>query len=348
MIAFPQNNHGKDSGRGKARGKMRRLITIAVVMVVIAAGGAGVWYWWQQHKLALPAGFAKANGRLESEQVEIATKLAGRIAVILVSEGQLVDAGQVVARMDTTELEAQLRAAEAQVSVAEHQKKQAEAAIVQQDSNRTYAKQELDRASTLYEKRSGTQEQLDQKHNQSMVAQAAYDTAVAGLDAAKAIIAANRATVAQIQSQIDDSTLVAPRRGRIEYKLAQPGEVLPAGGRVLTLLDLSDLYLTIFLAAHEAGRLVLGDEARLVLDPAPEYVIPAKVTFVATEVQFTPKTVETVEEREKLMFRVKLSIAPDLLQRYPNRVKTGLRGIGYVRTISGAVWPGFLAVKLPQ
>jgi HlyD family secretion protein len=181
-----------------------------------------------------------------------------------------------------------------------------------------------------------------------MVAQAAYDTAVAGLDAAKAIIAANRATVAQIQSQIDDSTLVAPRRGRIEYKLAQPGEVLPAGGRVLTLLDLSDLYLTIFLAAHEAGRLVLGDEARLVLDPAPEYVIPAKVTFVATEVQFTPKTVETVEEREKLMFRVKLSIAPDLLQRYPNRVKTGLRGIGYVRTISGAVWPGFLAVKLPQ
>jgi HlyD family secretion protein len=126
MIAFPQNNHGKDSGWGKARGKMRRLITIAVVMVVIAAGGAGAWYWWQQHKLALPAGFAKANGRLESEQVEIATKLAGRIAVILVSEGQLVDAGQVVARMDTTELEAQLRAAEAQVSVAEHQKKQAE------------------------------------------------------------------------------------------------------------------------------------------------------------------------------------------------------------------------------
>src|ERR1700722_8319703 len=139
-------------------------------------------------------------------------------------------------------------------------------------------------------------------------AQAAYDTAVAGLQAAEATIAADRAVDARIQSQIDDSTLVAPRRGRIEYKLAQPGEVLAAGGRVLTLLDLGDLYLTIFLPAGEAGRLVLGDEARVVLDPVPEYVAPAKVTFIATEVQFTPKTVETAAEREKLMFRIKLSI----------------------------------------
>jgi HlyD family secretion protein len=179
-------------------------------------------------------------------------------------------------------------------------------------------------------------------------AAAAYDTAVAGLDAAKATIVADQAAVAEIQSQIDDSTLVAPRYGRIEYKLAQPGEVLAAGGRVLTLVDLTNIYMTIFLPAGEAGRLVLGDDARVILDPIPQYVVPAKVTFVAPEAQFTPKTVETSEEREKLMFRIKLTIPPDLVQRYAERAKTGVRGIGYVRTSPNAVWPDYLQVKLPQ
>jgi len=141
--------------------------------------------------------------------------------------------------------------------------------------------------------------------------------------------------------------LGAPRPGPIQYKLTQPGEVLGAGGRVLTLLDLSDVYLTIFLPARQAAPLAIGDEARVVLDVAPEYVFPASITFVATEAQFTPKTVETAEEREKLMFRVKLSIDPALRQRYQNQVKTGLRGVGFVRTDLNRLWPENLEVKLP-
>jgi len=259
----------------------------------------------------------------------------------------MVDAGEVVARMDTAELEAQLRAAQAQVRAAEHEKTQAEALIAQRDSERTFARQELQRATTLVEKGWSTAERLDQRRNEMRTAQAAYDTAIATLDAAKAVIAARQAEVARLQSQIDDSTLVAPRRGRIQYKLAQPGEVLAAGGRVLTLLDLSDVYMTAFFPAHDAGPLALGDDARVVLDVVPDYVFPAKVTFVATEAQFTPKMVETEEEREKLMFRVKLSIDPEIRTRYENQVKTGLRGVGFVRTSRRAVWPAILAVKLP-
>ena len=123
--------------------------------------------------------------------------------------------------------------------------------------------------------------------------------------------------------------------------------VLPAGGRVLTLLDLMDVYLTIFLPARDAGPLAVGNEARVVLDPFSQYVFPATITFVATEAQFTPKMVETEEEREKLMFRVKLTIDPSLRKRYLNQVKTGLRGIGYVRTESSTAWPEKLCVKLP-
>ena len=175
--------------------------------------------------------------------------------------------------------------------------------------------------------------------NALKTAQAAYDTAVAGLEAAKATIRSHQASAAVIQSLIDDSTLVAPCRGRVQYKLAQVGEVLAAGGRVLTTLDLSDVYLTIFLPASTAGRLIMGDDARVILDPFPQYVLPAKVTFIATEAQFTPKAVETSEEREKLMFRIKLSISPELLKQYSDEVKTGLRGIGYARTSPTATWP---------
>jgi len=327
--------------------RRRPPVWLLVLACVIAAGGAGAWYWWQQQLNALPPGIAQANGRLEAEQVEISAKLAGRIAVVLVKEGDIVHAGEVLARMDTKTLEAELAAAKAKVAEAEHKKTEAEAQIIQQQSNLVFAKQELVRATILYHQGFGTGEKLDQQTDRVKSTQASLDSAIAGLDAAKADIAAAQAVAATIQSDINDSTLVAPAGGRIQYKLAEPGEVLAAGGRVLTLLDLSDVYMTIFVPSHVAGPLALGDEARVTFDPFPGYVFPAKVTFVATEAQFTPKTVETPEEREKLMFRVKLWIDPELRKRYEEHVKTGIRGIGFVRTEPDAAWPAKLEVKLP-
>jgi HlyD family secretion protein len=106
--------------------------------------------------------------------------------------------------------------------------------------------------------------------------------------------------------------------------------------------------MTVFLPAAVAGKLDMGSEARIILDPAPDYVVPAKVSFVAADAQFTPKTVETKEEREKLMFRVKLQLDAEVLKQYSRRVKTGVRGIGVVRTNTATPWPDDLQVKLPQ
>jgi HlyD family secretion protein len=336
-----------EAGLGKEKRKAKHGIRVATTICALALAGAGAWYWWQQNQHALPPGISKSNGRLEAEQVEIAAKLPGRIVAILAKEGDTVEAGQVLARMDTAQLQAQLQSEQAQVVVAEHQKVQAEANIVQQASNLTWAKQEFTRHSSLVTRGVESSEELDRVHNALKSAQAAYDTAVAGLEAAKATIQSHQASAAVYQSLIDDSTLVAPCRGRVQYKLAQVGEVLAAGGRVLTVLDLSDVYLTIFLPSSAAGQLMLGDDARVILDPFPQYVIPAKVSFIATEAQFTPKAVETAEEREKLMFRIKLSISPELLKQYSNEVKTGVRGIGYARTSPTANWPNYLTVKLP-
>jgi HlyD family secretion protein len=331
----------------KKKPKHRLGLTLVVIVLAGAAIGGGYW-WWQHLQGGLPAGFASGNGRLEAEQVQIATKLAGRVVDILADEGDMVRAGTVLARMDDTELQARLRGAQAEVAQAVKAEAQAEATLAQRESERVLAKLEFGRALFLHQKGYFTTERLDQRRSTLDVAEASANAARASLDAAKAAIDTAEAAVAQLESQIGDTVLKAPRSGRVQYKLAQPGEVLAAGAAVLTLLDLTDVYMTIFLPASAAGPLALGSEARLVLDPVPQYVIPAKVTFVAADAQFTPKEVETAEEREKLMFRIKLAIPPDLLAKYEKQVKTGVRGVGYVRVRSDAVWPDSLAVKLPQ
>src|SRR5699024_2448885 len=118
------------------------------------------------------------------------------------------------------------------------------------------------------------------------------DSAKAGVVQAKTRVDAATATERRITADLDDSVLKAPRNGRIQYRVAEPGEVLGAGGRVLNMVDLSDVYMTFFLPTEDAGKVALGSEVHIVLDAAPNIVIPAKTTFVASVAQFTPKTVE--------------------------------------------------------
>jgi HlyD family secretion protein len=296
----------------------------------------------------LPEGFASANGRLESEQVEIATKLPGRIAEVLAEEGQMVDQGQILVRMDVSDITAQLHGAEAQARRAEQAKILAEAVIAQRESEQKLTVQELARVETLYAKGFATAQTLDQRRASANVAAAALNASKASLNDSIAAIDATHAEIARINTVLDDMVLKAPRRGRIQYKLAQAGEVLGAGARVLTLVDLTDVYMTVFVPADVAAHLAYNDDARLVIDPIPQYVVPAKVSFVASEAQFTPKTVETKEEREKLMFRVKLTLPPGLLRKYEREVKTGVRGVAFLRITPDKDWPANLAVKLPQ
>lgn len=328
--------------------KARRILRWLVLVALVAAAGCGGWYWWLQRADRLPEGITATNGRVESEEVEIAAKLPGRIAEILVREGDTVAAGQVVARMDQSETLAELQSAQAQLRLAESKRAAAAAATVQRTAQVTYAEQEYRRAQRLLARGWETVERSDERKAALDSARAARDAAIADEASAVASIDASRAAISQIRTQLDDMILVAPRRGRIEYRLAQPGEVVGAGGRVLTLLDLTDVYMTIFVPSAVASRLSLGDEARVILDPVPQYVVPSKVTFVASEAQFTPKAVETEEERAKLMFRVKLTIPPELLQKYERQVKLGIRGMGYVRAPASVPWPPKLAVHLPQ
>ena len=317
---------------------------IAVLVVIVLAIGFAAYSWWQQSTAALPAGLTSGNGRLEATEIDIATKNPGRLADVLVNEGDWVVIDDVLARMDTSELRALLSEAHADLRRLEESRKYAVAIVDQRNSELGYADRELGRTEQLVADGHVSEERLDQNRTQVRIAQTALQAANIKVVESGAAIEAANARIARLQAQLDDSELVAPRDGRVLYRLAETGEVLGAGGKVVTLLDVTDVYMTIFLPTAEAALVTVGSEARILLDALPDLAIPATVSFVAARSQFTPREVETRTEREKLMFRVKIKIDPRLLQKYAERVKTGVPGAAYVRLDPQAEWPEHLQV----
>jgi HlyD family secretion protein len=296
---------------------------------------------------SMPKGIAKTNGRIEATQVDVAAKYAGRLAKVTVNEGDEVTAGQVIARISSPEYEAQLRGARAQVLKAKRNIASVEALIVERKSALAYAKTDVERGQPLVKEGFLSRQVFQQRETKAEVAAAALTAAEAEREAAQFAMNSAQADVERIDAILVDLTLLSPRSGRVQYLIHRAGEVVDAGTRIITILDLNDVYMTIYLPAAQAGQLALGDEARMILDPFPQYVVPATISFVATDAQFTPKSVETAEEREKLIFRVKLQVDPKVLGKYHTQVKTGVRGMGFVRTDAAVAWPDNLAVKLP-
>jgi HlyD family secretion protein len=316
-----------------------RLILIAAA--VAAAAAAGIYYW-QNSSPPLPAGIVFGNGRLEADEIDIATKFSGRIAEVLADEGDTVRAGQVVARMDTRELEASLHKAEAQVLGATRMLEEARGAVEQQKAQASLADQELTRASFLFQKGYGTAQLLDERRQGNAVAAAALSIANARVGEAEQTLAASTHDVDLYRVNIADNTLTAARDGRIQYRLANVGEVLAAGGKLFTMLDTGYVYMDIFLPTADAGRTLVGGDARIVLDAMPATPVPAKVVFIADQAQFTPKAVETKAERDKLMFRVRVRLEPAFLAARAAEVRAGLPGIAYVRLDPRVDWPASL------
>ncbi|MGX9461913.1 HlyD family secretion protein [Shewanella sp. A14] len=326
---------------------VKQALFCGVLIIIIA----GCWWVWQSFQVpALPADFASGNGRIEAVEVDISTKIAGRVDSILAEEGDLIQPKQVVAKINTDQLRAQLLGAEANVASAESQVASAKASIDQAKAELILAEKEMSRARQLVKENHISKETYDTRVSQVAVAKAALEAAKAGLVYRERMVDALKASTTEIQTQIDDCVLKSPVIGRVIYRLAEPGEVLGSGGKVLTVVNLADVYMEVFLPSAQANNIAIGAEARIKLDIL-DFAIPASVSFVSPESQFTPKQVETLSEREKLMFRVKVRIPQDLVQSHIDDVKTGVRGVAYIRltTKSGekpTPWPDFLQ-KLP-
>jgi len=351
---------------------LRKLLPVAIVAAI---GGGGLYAYLALRNDGPGKGFASGNGRIEATEIDIATRLPGRVEEVLVAEGDFVKAGQLLARMQVQTLQAQraeavalrhqalqaVAGAEAQVALRESDRAAVEALVVQREADLDAARKRLARSEVLAGAGSLTAQQLDDDRAHVRSAEAAWMAARAQVDSARAAIVAARtqvtgarsgvraagATIGRIDAELTDCELRAPRDGRVQYRVAEPGEVLGGGGKVLNLVDLTDVHMIFFLPEVVAGRVAIGSEARIVLDAAPGFVIPARISFVASTAQFTPKTVETASERQKLMFRVKAQIDRGLLLQHLQQVKTGLPGVAWVRMDPQVPWPPELSVKTP-
>ncbi len=328
------------------RKKLRRRLIAVLTLAALGVGG-GVLYW-HFRPTGLPAGIVWSNGRIEAQEIDIDAKFPERVAQLLVDEGDLVRPGQIVAKMDTRDVEANLKKSEAQMQEAQRSLDEARADVAQQQTEVVFAQQEFDRTSALVQRGFATYELLDQRRQTLYGAQDALNAANDRVGEAQRALDAATHDVEFYNVDIADDTLVSPTLGRIQYRISNVGEVLPAGGKVFTMLDFNDVYMDLYLPTADAGHARVGADARIVLDAFPNFAIPAYVSFVATQAQFTPKAVETQEERDKLMFRVKLRVNPSFLLPRAARVRTGLPGIGYVRVDQKVAWPAQLRGPVSQ
>lgn len=351
--------------------KRNVFIWVAIIAIVVIAAIMG---WMLLKPSKNNVGLVSGNGRIEATETNVATKLGGRVVEIMVDEGDFVKEGQMLSKMQVDVLEAQrseavaqkeqavatVAGAEAQVAVRRGDVAVAEAVVKQRKSEldgvqKRYVRskalmdehvisvQEFDNITSEFDAKKA---QLVSAQSQVIAAKAVVNAAQAQTINARSGVTAAQATIARIEADIEDSHLKAPRDGRIQYRVAERGEVLPAGGTVLSLVDLSDVYMTFFLPEAVAGQIAIGSDVRIILDAAPSYIIPAQVSFVASVAQFTPKTVETASEREKLMFRVKARISPELLKKNIEMVKSGLPGVAWLKLGPNAEWPANLENKV--
>jgi HlyD family secretion protein len=228
-----------------------------LVGILLLAVGLGT-FLWLRHGTDTTEGIASGNGRIEAVEVDITTKYSGRLAEILAKEGDMVESGQVLANMDVQGLKAQVRQAEAEVRQALQKRNLAAAVIEQRKGELTLSEKDLNRSRLLYESKAVALQKLQHDETAEQTAKASLEAASAQLADAEAAIEAAVANTEEIKTQLEDNVLKSPISGRVLYRLVEPGEVLPAGGKALTLLDLSDVYMTIFLPTEQRagpGRL---------------------------------------------------------------------------------------------
>ena len=349
-------------------------LMIVIMGIALAVLLLAIWRF-TNHKTD-QSGLVSGNGRIEATDVDVAAKLPGRVTAIFVDEGDFVHEGQLVANMQTDELNAQrdeaaaqlaqaraaVAGAEAQVSVRKGDVAAAKAVVVQRQSELKAVRSNYERFKKLAEEAVISEQEFDDidakyqamsaavvtAQSQVTAAEAARQAAEAQVLNARSGVLAVEATIARITSNIEDSALKAPKGGRVQYRVAQPGEVVGSGGKIVSIVDLSDVYMTFFLPEEAAGKVSMGQEVRIVLDAAPDCIIPAEISYVASVAQFTPKTVETASERQKLMFRVKAKISPELLRQNIEAVKTGLPGVAWVMLNPEKDWPKNLEIKVKK
>ncbi len=357
-------------------------IVLLLVLGVIIGGG---FFLWQQRQAEqeIPEGLILANGRIEGDRYSVATKFAGRIQVLQVREGDSVEQGQVLVRLQDDQAQAKLQQAQAQlvalqaqldaarkaldilkrrvplqIDTAKADVAHAEAAVAAAKARAHQARKDAARYAKLAKTGSVDRYRADQADLAWTVARADLATAMAAFTQANKRLAEARlgeeniqaeaykvaaaaaqkeqaaAAVAEARSVLDDLIIKAPAAGIVTTRIADKGEVVGAGAPLLTIVDLDRLYLKVFVPGRQIGKLHLGLAARIYTDAFPEQPFSARVRYIASTAQFTPKEVQTPDERVKLVYAVKLYLD----ENPQHRLTPGLPADALIRWRDDVPW----------
>lgn len=298
-------------------------VVIAVAIYVLAGAGAG------------ENGRLRASGTVEATEADLGFNAPGRIAAILVDEGDRVRRGQELARLDRAELEAQRSGARAQLEGAralltELERGSRPEEVAQGRASVRAAEQRLEdaardqrRAERLFEGGAISREALDKARTAHEVSASALEEARQRLGmvesgprseriaAQRAVVAQAEAGIQQVEARLADAVIRAPLDGIVTLRHREPGETVPAGMAVLTVMDPDDRWVRIFVPENRIGRVSLGQAAQVTADSYPERSYGGRVVHIAREAEFTPRNVQTPEERVKLVYAVRVRILED-------------------------------------
>jgi len=300
-------------------------------------------------------GVITASGTIETIEVNVASKVSGQVESLAVEEGSRVEPGATLAAIDHATLDIQLRQAQAGVRLAEAQLallvkgaraediKQAEAALAQAEAAFKPAEDDARRMRELVRTGSVTPKQAEDAEARLAVATAQRAAAAEALAKVRRLarpeeIRAAEARLAQAQAAADllaktiaDCTVTAPIAGVVTHKAFERGELVAPGSTVVTLSELDDVHVMIYLTEKEIGRVRLGDSADVTIDAFPGRAFPGRITYISPEAEFTPKNVQTKEDRVKLVFGVKVEI-----ENKDGLLKPGLPADAAIRAVAAA------------
>lgn len=360
---------------------VRRYVVLGLTLALLASGY--VAYEYSTERGRLPDGLIQANGRVEGDDVTVSSKAAGRIVAVEVREGQAVETGQILVRLDDDQLRLRVDQANAVSAMLESQIASAKLAIdllkrelplavdaaragvgraaagvAAAEAAEKMARRDVDRAAELVAK-GFTSSQHSERTQLALEAALSEVTAARAADLqgrkqlAQAELGSERirvkaadlltlqeqlkqaqATLAEAQSLLTDRTLRAPASGVVTTRMREPGEVVAAGAPVLELIDLDLLYLKVYVPEAQIGKLRLGLPAKVHTDAFPDQSYDATVRHIAARAEFTPKEVQTPDERVKLVYAVKLQLNanPD------HRLTPGLPADAVIRWKEGVAW----------
>ena len=306
----------------------------SIIALLIVIGAAAVWY--ARSGGATPEGTLFASGTVEATDADLGFLLPGRVASISAREGDRVEAATELARLDTKELDASVQAAQAQLAAAEARERDlssgarpqevaaAEAVLTAATERVTAATRDAERARTLFEGGAVSRQTAENAATALEVATADREQARERLDlvregtrtetlqAQRSVVAQARAQLALVEASRSNAVITAPFSGVVTIRHREPGETVTPGAPVVTLLDPDDRWVRIYVREDAIGRVSLGLAAEIRSDTYPDRTYSGEVVFIGNEAEFTPRNVQTTEERTKLVYPVKVRITGDV------------------------------------